>query len=173
MKLLFVRHAIALDREMHEGDDLTRPLTARGRKRARKAFRGLARLFDNIDLIVSSEATRARETADILGKVFPKATRETEALLNPGAGYADLSALLSTMGSHGKTIALVGHEPDFSEMISGLVQGGTRTPDMSFQDLHLAVKKSGLVEVNLFKGPTATGQLCNLLSPRVLRLLGE
>ena len=44
MKLLLIRHAIAVEREAFEGDDGKRPLTREGIGRMRRAARGLARV---------------------------------------------------------------------------------------------------------------------------------
>ena len=74
MKILFVRHAIAADPpDFRDASDLARPLTAEGRRKARRVFQALARFYDPPDLIVSSDATRARQTADwsIIANAWP------------------------------------------------------------------------------------------------------
>ena len=159
-----------MDRLEFEGDDLLRPLTPRGKKKARKAFRGLLRLYEKLDLIYSSRAIRARETAELLQQAFYlPPCRETEAL-NPGADFNDLRKLLGELPSGLETVALVGHEPDFSEMISGLIG---RPPDSQAPtvDSNIEVKKGSCVEIHMV-GPD-TGLMANMLTPRVLRMLAD
>lgn len=171
--LLFIRHAVAWDRADFRGDDdLQRPLTEKGRKKARRAFDGLLQVYDPPDLIVHSEAERARDTAQILGRVFPSAPLRESALLNPGADYESLLKLLSDRDVRGECVALVGHEPDFSEMISGLLQAGPGYDgESAFAFLHLDIKKASCVEIKL--DGEGAGELRNFLSPSVLRLLGK
>ena len=71
MRLLFIRHAIAEDRDEWAKSgrpDAERPLTDRGRDRMRRAARGLARLLPRPDLIATSPYLRAAETAAIVSK---------------------------------------------------------------------------------------------------------
>ncbi len=168
---MFIRHAVAQDREEFSGDDdLQRPLTEKGRKKARKAFDGLLNLYDPPDLIIHSEAERARDTAEILGRVFPSSPLRESALLNPGADYESLRKLLADRDVRGECVALVGHEPDFSEMISGLLQAGPGDEDHAAHAfLHLDIKKASCVEIKL--DGEGAGELRNFLSPGVLRLL--
>ena len=133
MKLYFIRHAIAMERAEWSDDDLLRPLTDKGRKRARQAFEGLSRIADEPDIIFTSRATRAVQTAEILNKAFPGARLEQTELLNPGAGLEDLRLLLHQNDMESRIAALVGHEPDFSEMISGLLQGRSETNGNDFR----------------------------------------
>jgi len=172
MKLLFIRHAIAMDRELFEGDDLQRPLTEEGRKKARKAFAGIAALYPAPELIVHSEATRARETAELLSRAFPKSALRERAELNPGADYQNLLSVLNDLAPELELVAVVGHEPDFSEMISGLIQarpGADVRSESNF--LHLDIKKASLIEIQMH-GPGA-GELCNFVAPKLLRKIGK
>jgi phosphohistidine phosphatase len=83
MKLLIIRHAIAMERAEyhadvrrrakasgvgdpdHSNDDL-RPLTEKGMRKMRKNASGLNRLTGRPDLLVSSPLKRAKQTAEIL-----------------------------------------------------------------------------------------------------------
>ena len=152
MNTLFVRHAIAVDPAEFEGaDDLLRPLTAEGRRKALKTFRALARFYATPELIVSSEATRARQTADVLAEVFPSAEREETPVFNPGADYPAFVRWLRGLDPKLERIAIVGHEPDISHMLAGIVAKGT---------LNIEVKKAACIEVD-----------CNRLGRGELRLL--
>ncbi len=171
MKLFLVRHAIAMEREDFDGaDDLLRPLTDAGRKKAKRAFRGFQRLYDRPELIVHSEAVRSRETAEILGRVTGAPLAETP-LLNPGADYAAFLKLMKKDDTGAvERLVLVGHEPDISEILSGILappSGDKQRPVF----LHFDVKKASCIEVDLHA--PGSGELCNFITPKVLRQLGR
>src|SRR5262245_21183379 len=65
MRLLIIRHAIAVPRGTADIPDDERPLTKRGRRRFRTAAAGLARVVKRPDFVLSSPLPRARETAEI------------------------------------------------------------------------------------------------------------
>jgi len=154
MKLLFVRHASAVDPLDFRGDDLLRPLTEDGVRKARKLFQTLARFYAAPELIVSSEAVRARQTADLLAEEFSKAERERTALLNPGADHTTLVRWLRALDRPLERVALVGHEPDISRMVGGAVAQG---------NLNIEVKKAACIEVDCNR--IGRGELTLLLPP--------
>lgn len=168
MKLLFVRHGIAMDRPEFEGDDLERPLTEEGKRKAEKAFLGLARIYDDPELILHSPAKRARQTAALLAERFSRSELRESVLLGPGAGYASLLQCLAGLDEGLELVALVGHEPDFSEMISGLLQSSRESGERP-GFLHLDLRKASCAEVELH-APGA-GELRSLLAPKILRKL--
>src|SRR5262249_54959936 len=105
MKLLILRHAIAVPPGTSGIADGDRPLTAKGRKRFKRAARGLAEIVPTPDLMLVSPLLRARETAGIAAKAWGiKATPEP--LLAGGSP----EALLATVATHSKrsTVVLVG-----------------------------------------------------------------
>ncbi|HIE34657.1 MAG TPA: phosphohistidine phosphatase, partial [Campylobacterales bacterium] len=112
MKLLFLRHAKALNREEFMDDDLLRPLTNKGIKISKEFFKKISNIFD-IDIIISSKATRAYQTAKILQQFYPNVPLKTTRLLNPGATFFDIKTIIDDHKEYEK-IVLVGHEPDFS-----------------------------------------------------------
>ena len=144
MKILFVRHAAAVD----HGDfkDLDRPLTKEGRSKAEAAFKRLAEVYHKPEGIISSEALRARETAEILGKCLGNTEVVTINRLNPGCTIDSFKEIMKSYAKKYESMAVVGHEPDFSEIISALVSDGS---------LRLEVKKASCIEVDvnsIFKG---------------------
>ncbi len=154
MKLLFVRHASAADPLDFWGDDLLRPLTEEGVRKARRLFKLLARFYAAPELIVSSDAVRAVQTADLLAEVFPKAARAHTAQLNPGADHATLVRWLRELDRELERVALVGHEPDISRMVGGAVARGP---------LNIEVKKAACIEVDCNR--IGRGELTLLLPP--------
>jgi phosphohistidine phosphatase len=152
---MFVRHALAVDPLDFRGhDDLLRPLTAEGVRKARKLFKLLAKFYAPPELIVSSAAVRARQTADLLAEIFPEATRTSTALLNPGADYNSFVHWLRALDRKLERVALVGHEPDLSLMIGGAVAQG---------HLNIAIKKAACIEVDCNR--IGRGELTLLLPP--------
>ncbi|PYI77804.1 MAG: phosphohistidine phosphatase SixA [Verrucomicrobia bacterium] len=77
----------------------------------------LARLKVAPDLIVTSPLPRASQTAKIAAEYLKAKVREDE-LLAPGFGVSELRTVLKR--HHSKVLILVGHEPDFTNIISGL-----------------------------------------------------
>lgn len=146
MKLLVVRHAIAEDREAFarrgDGGDHQRPLSKKGRRRFRRGAKALAALVPEVDLLLSSPLVRAVQTADLLEKALRKEgteplRRECPALV-PGAHPRALGEWLGewlgdraeTEGDAGpppRTVAVVGHEPHLSHLVSWLTAGSERS----------------------------------------------
>ena len=61
IRLYLVRHGIALERDEHpEVPDESRPLTAKGRLRFRRASRAFARLGESVDLLFERDDLPAR-----------------------------------------------------------------------------------------------------------------
>jgi phosphohistidine phosphatase len=125
--VLVIRHGIAeepVDAARQGRDDRRRELTQEGRQKMRQGARGLAKLQDGIDLLVSSPLVRAVQTADLVAEAFPKARRMEHPGLAPGV-YP--SALLKWVMEHKGTVALVAHEPDLSQWIGYMVSGEPRS----------------------------------------------
>lgn len=135
MKIFFVRHAKALKRNEWNDDDILRPLTQKGIEISKDFFKKISYIFD-IDIILSSKATRALQTAKILKQFYPNAAFQTSSLLNPGSKLKDIKKLIDEHKEY-ENIALVGHEPDISENVSQLL-------GCSF--LNIDVKKSSIIE---------------------------
>ncbi|WP_281950627.1 SixA phosphatase family protein [Nitrosophilus kaiyonis] len=137
MKLLFIRHAKALKRDEWSDDDLLRPLSEKGIKVSKEFFSKLPKIFD-IDIIISSKAKRAYETAEILSQYYPNSIFTTSKLLNPGASYIDINILLQEYIDY-ENIALVGHEPDISQIVSNI---------LGCKYINIDVKKSSVIELS-------------------------
>jgi len=161
MKLLIVRHATAASADDPETPDADRPLTREGRKRFKKAARGLAEVMSAPDLLLTSPLRRAQETAEILGKVWD-ITPVEEPLLAGGTP----ESLLASAAAHEEhaMVAVVGHEPDVSRLLAHLLGGaGDR----------LSFKKGGAALVELDDEAPGAGCLLWFMPPRLLRALGE
>ncbi|HMO52479.1 MAG TPA: histidine phosphatase family protein [Kiritimatiellia bacterium] len=157
MRLWLIRHAVAVEADAFDGDDLARPLTAEGRRTAQAAFSRLARLRRGPDVVVSSQAVRARETADAFCLAFGLRDYQRSECLNPGCRFKDIRKLVATFPARTKFAALIGHEPDFSKAVSRWTADG---------HLNVNLKKCALVELELRKNEPA--ELLMVLPPDVL-----
>ena len=163
MRLIIIRHAIAVPRGTPDIEDDDRPLTPRGERRFRAAARGLARVQPRPDVLLTSPLPRAKQTADIAadawGKVKPK---KTDVLA--GGSFPEVAGVLDKL-PRDSTVAVVGHEPDVSELLAAIV-GSRDAAAFTF-------KKGGVAAVEV-PGPLGQGgSLLWYLSPQLLRRLGK
>jgi phosphohistidine phosphatase len=163
-ELFIIRHAIAYERDAAKWpNDDERPLTEDGIRKFRQAARGLKRLVDPPEELLTSPLPRARQTAAILEEHagFPAAVELD--ILRPDA---ELSAQIRALQARGPArVAVVGHEPDLSQLIGALAGS---------QGARVAVEmKKGAVAHLAFERriKAGAGQLLALLPPRVLRAL--
>ena len=167
MKLLVIRHAIAQEREIFattkKTDDL-RPLTADGRRRMARAASGLRALVPRIDLLAASPLKRAQQTARIVAKEYGIEVGETTSALEPDASAAVFAKWLAT---HAKkdVVAVVGHEPQLSMLVTRLM-GGPPDPRVEF-------KKGGAALLEFASPSVGDGaRLLWLQTPKSLRQVG-
>ncbi len=113
MDLILWRHAEAEEGE----DDLSRPLTERGRKQASKMAHWLKKQEFKSLRILASPAVRTQQTALALGIPF-----ETERSLGPDACVSALIAASGWPTARG-TVIVVGHQPALGRMASLLLSG--------------------------------------------------
>jgi len=162
MQLLIIRHAIAVERGTPGIPDEERPLTPEGETKFAEAAKGLARLVDRPDALLTSPLLRARQTAALAaaawGRIEPE---EADALA--GGTFEEQAAVLDRY-PRDATVAVVGHEPHLSDLLARLL--GSRHDD------RLAFKKGGAALVEVPGRLAGGGQLVWFLPPRVLRELG-
>ncbi len=162
--LYFLRHgeAAAPDDSKYPRD-FDRPLTKAGLREMLCIADGMLRLQLELERIITSPLVRAQQTAEIVADLLNlRKQLVTEERL--GCGF-DLRKLSATLPEHPgcERVLLVGHEPDFSTLVSELIGGG-----------EVAMKKAGLARVDFAeKVARGRGQLVWLLAPKVLRTLGE
>ncbi|MEX1173854.1 MAG: histidine phosphatase family protein [Chloroflexota bacterium] len=118
MHLHLLRHAHAADAFDWDGPDATRPLTDKGRAQADRLGRFLADNRFRTDLILTSPKVRARETAEIVAGHLDLPVVADERL----GGSLDLPTLHELLSDHHDPLlpVLVGHDPDFSELVAVL-----------------------------------------------------
>jgi len=142
-ELYLLRHAHAGDPEGWTGDDAARPLSSKGEGQAERLGAFLADTAFRADAIVSSPKLRARQTAELVARHLEMEVRLDERL---GGGFdgAAVDAILADLGNPGRVV-LVGHDPDFSELLGALV-GSDR----------VTMKKGALARVDV-AGPVTSG----------------
>ncbi len=167
MEVILIRHAKAETRDANSWpDDDQRPLTAEGRAEQRAAARAMKKMGIKFDFLVTSPLLRARETADIVAKGY-RWTESPQIAETLGHEYS-VSAVVKLLAKFppDSAVALVGHEPDFSNLTSALISKDS--------DVNIAFKKSGVVGIE-FDGPAEAGKgvLLYHLKPSHLRKLAE
>jgi phosphohistidine phosphatase len=94
-----------------------RPLQPDGATAFRFAAMGLWHVVPIVDTLMSSPAVRARQTADILADVCAWPEPDVVDALGPGASVLSAAAAIRRRDDEGG-MALVGHEPQLSELLS-------------------------------------------------------
>lgn len=164
MRLYFLRHAVAVEREQWDGPDGERPLTDEGRAQFEVAARGLAALDLRPDAIYTSPFIRAADTARIVAAALEKEFAVWPELAS-GCDVERLAPRLAEL-EDARAVIMVGHEPDFSALIGRLVGGASPAS--------LALKKGGCCRVDaprkaVLSGDrrklTGSGELVWLLTP--------
>ena len=152
-----LRHADAGDPMAWNGPDEARPLSGKGKKQAYRLGKFLAGVGFAPDAIISSPKVRARQTAEIVADHLGLAVALDDRL----AGSFDLGAVEAILGDAGEPIrpVLVGHDPDFSEMVETLTGASGMT-----------MKKGAIVRIDVERPLTAgAGSLAWLVPPDLLK----
>jgi len=118
-----VRHAHAGDPERWSGPDAARPLSDKGRRQADRLGRYLQRLGDKPEIVISSPKVRALQTAEIVAGVVGIPVT-TDPRLGEPLDLEVVDSVLTDAGDPERPL-LVGHDPDFSELLGMLVGAGT------------------------------------------------
>jgi len=163
MRLLIIRHAIAVERGTPDIPDEERPLTRKGERSFRRAARGLARIEPRPDVLLTSPLPRARQTAEIAAQAWGKVKAKKADVL-AGGSFAEIAGILDKL-PRDITVAVVGHEPDVSELLAAIL-GSKDTAAFAF-------KKGGVAAVEV-AGPLGQGgSLVWAMPPRLLRRIGR
>jgi len=161
MRLLIVRHAIALPHGTPGVADNDRPLTPEGELKFREAAKGLARILDRPQALLTSPWLRARQTAALAAAAWAAPEpKQTQAL---ASGSFEAQAEVLDRYPEEATVAIFGHEPWVSQLLARLL--GTR------HDERLTFKKGGAALVEVPDGLAKGGSLVWYLTPKLLRKL--
>jgi phosphohistidine phosphatase len=123
MIVYVVRHAPAGQRDASKwSDDSARPLSKKGERKFARAAAGLGGLGATPAVVLSSPYARAWRTAELLEERAGWPAPTVCAELAASADSADVLPVLAQQGEDA-TVALVGHEPNVSELTSLLLTG--------------------------------------------------
>ncbi len=152
VSLHLLRHADAGDPGAWGGDDAARPLSEKGLRQAERLGRHLGLARFEPDLILSSPKVRAAQTAEIVAAALGRRVVIDDRLGEP-FGLAEVAAMLDDHDAPRRPV-LVGHDPDFSEVLGGLVGAPT-----------ISMKKGAIARVDLAASVTAGGGVLRWLLP--------
>ena len=150
MLLYFLRHGEADWPDWKKPDD-ERPLTKNGKTEMGEVAAFLKRIKAKPDLIVTSPLPRASQTAEIAAERLKIKCREDK-LLAPGFYRPDLERLLKKYPE--ESLMIVGHEPDFSQVIAELTGAS------------LKLSKAGIALVDLNRSSRGA-RLLWLIPPKI------
>lgn len=157
MELYLLRHAHAGDPAKWSGDDGDRPISAKGRGQAERLGRLLAAIEFEPDAILTSPKVRAEQTARIVADALGRKVATSERLTS---GF-DLDALRLLVDEAGapERLLVVGHDPDFSDLLADLCATAAIT-----------LRKGALARVDI-DGPIepGAGELRWLVPPDLLQ----
>jgi phosphohistidine phosphatase len=142
LRLFFIRHADAGDSTTWKRDDAKRPLSKQGRRQSKRLGDRLAALKVSFDTMLTSPKVRAAQTAKIVGKsvgVKPK----VDARLGGGFDGAGLQQLIDGLPAAAGAVAVVGHDPDFSAVVSWLTGAPISLPKGALARVDLADRSAG------------------------------
>jgi phosphohistidine phosphatase len=166
VNLLVIRHGPAEDAEawkLEGRDDRLRPLTPDGKKDMREAAFGMATLRPRVDLLAVSPLVRAAQTGEILASEY-KCKVTTLSALEPDADPARTLEWVAQQPID-STLALVGHEPHLTKLVTYLLVGDRR--------VFLELKTGGACLLECGSPAAAAFTLHWLLTRRELIRLGE
>jgi len=165
MMLYVLRHGVAED-VGPDGTDRSRRLTPGGRRKMRAAAAGMRALGLRFDLLLTSPFTRAAETAAIVSEALGGPAPRDLPALEQGVTPVETVRLLTEF-ARAEHVAIVGHEPGLSGVVSLLLTG---TPE----GMRIVLKKGGLVALEVRDvGRRTVATLRWMLTPRQLRRLAS
>ncbi len=154
MQLILLRHGKAED--INIGGDFSRELVEKGREQSRRAARLLKGAGALPDIVLTSPLTRARQTADefcqTAGMPGPVIQGWLACGMHPESALAELAAFRDF-----KRVAIVGHEPDFSQLIQWILGANGSS---------IEVKKGAIACVQITP-PSRHGTLAYLIPPKL------
>lgn len=158
MLLYFMRHAEAED--IGPEGDASRPLTEKGVQRTEEAAVALQAMDLALDIILTSPALRAMQTAEIVARVLEVPLKH-ERLLGGRLGLDELETAWAE-NEMPQNALLVGHEPDLSAVIGLLIGGAT------------VEMKKGAVACVMCQGIVKGGGMLQwLMNAKLLSMIGE
>ena len=162
MKTLFLlRHAKSSWKDDNL-DDFERPLKKKGLGDAQLMGKLIRQREIGLDLVISSSAERARQTAQL---VLMSAGLQVEVRYDERiyeAGMRRLLTLVSRLDNQANSVMLVGHNPGFEDLLKTLTGEVHSMPTATLAGIEFDVDDWGQIKAR-------TGRLTLLLTPKELR----
>jgi phosphohistidine phosphatase len=143
MRILLIRHGIAADRKAFAEsgrEDALRPLTRGGKRKMRRAAKGIIRLVPDVSVIGTSPLLRAVQTGKIVAREYKALEPVQVPQLLPRKAMPALLTWVQSQKTEA-TIALVGHEPHLSTFAGWMLTG--------LQESFVEMKKGAAVLLEL------------------------
>jgi phosphohistidine phosphatase len=157
MELILLRHGKAED--LHAAGDYSRELVEKGRHQARNAAKALKAAGLLPEIVLCSPLKRARQTAEEFCKAGHLAIPTVQAWLACGMQPAAALRELTEYADF-KRVAIIGHEPDFSQLIEWLLGAENNRIEM----------KKGSIACLEVSPPRQWGILHYVLPPKLIDL---
>ena len=153
--LTLFRHA-KTERDSDTGRDFDRRLIERGHNDSKRMGREIRELGLEFDLVLSSPAARAAETAELAG-LKP---RFDERIYDAATG--SLLEIVQSADNEIDRLAIVGHNPGFERLASKLIGQSVEMPTGSLVEIEIPVDRWE-------EAGKANGRLVRFLKPKELR----
>ena len=153
--LTLFRHA-KTERDSTTGRDFDRRLVERGQQDSKRMGEEIRALGLEFDLVLSSPAARAAETAELAGL----ASRFDERIYD--AASSELLAIVQGAPEEAGRMAMVGHNPGFERLASRLIGQDVEMPTGSLIEIEILVERWTDVE-------DSGGRLKRFVRPKELR----
>ncbi|MDA4110998.1 MAG: phosphohistidine phosphatase SixA [Thaumarchaeota archaeon] len=167
MNIFILRHGEAGTHASLPSKDSERELTEAGRSEVERIANSLHCLRVEFDKIATSPLKRAKETAEIVSRVYENNAPKLEIWdeLRPEGNMAEAIQRLSKL-KQDSDIMIVGHEPYLSTFIGEIISGNAAS--------RIVLKKGGIAKVQIHSfAPKLNGELRWLLTPRILRKISN
>jgi phosphohistidine phosphatase len=139
MNIYLIRHGDAEKSSINK-KDFDRDLTASGITKIKTAASSWKVLIENFDCIISSPLIRAHHTASVIAEVYGlKKDIIVDKKLSPGSRVESIIEIANSLSA--ENIAFVGHQPDLSEHLSGMI---------SSKGAYLEFKKGAIAKISFY-----------------------
>jgi phosphohistidine phosphatase len=154
-QLTLFRHA-KTERVSSSGRDFDRVLTDRGKSDAARMGEEIRRLRFRFDLVLSSPAARASDTAELAGLAVSTYDQRIYE-----ASVADLLAIARAVDDDVTRLIMIGHNPGFERLASALIGEDIEMPTGSLVEIELPIEQWRTAD-------RGAGRLLRFLTPKAL-----
>ena len=153
--LTLFRHA-KTERDSTSGRDFDRHLIDRGQQDSKRMGHEIRELGLEFDLVLSSPAARAAETAELAGFT----PRFDERIYD--AASSELLAIVQSAAEGTNRLAMIGHNPGFERLASRLIGQDVEMPTGSLIEIEIPVERWE-------ETGESDGRLVRFIKPKELR----